>query len=310
MRLVCPNCGAQYEVDDRVIPEGGRDVQCSACGHGWYQVPAGHQPEVWAEEPTPDETLDETQAEEAEDLGEEPADEGEAVEAPAEDGEAQSEPEAEEDVEKEPEAPPAEAPPAREMDESVRSILQDEAQRELEARADEAKPEPEQVETQPDLGLDDGGPSPEEERRRIARERMARMRGLDEEEPVEADFDANVEPADEPEKSTQGRDLFPDIEEINSTLDSHAPGVPESPASIEAAPKGASGFGRGFTVAMVLVALLISLYLLAPKLAANVPALEPVLAAYVEAVNSARAWLDETLRGLTTKIQATTGEGG
>ncbi|MEJ2035040.1 MAG: zinc-ribbon domain-containing protein, partial [Maritimibacter sp.] len=38
MRLICPNCGAQYEVDDRVIPENGRDVQCSACGHGWYQM--------------------------------------------------------------------------------------------------------------------------------------------------------------------------------------------------------------------------------------------------------------------------------
>ncbi|MEO1952355.1 zinc-ribbon domain-containing protein [Thioclava sp.] len=37
MRLVCPNCGAQYEVDDAVIPDGGRDVQCSNCGHGWFQ---------------------------------------------------------------------------------------------------------------------------------------------------------------------------------------------------------------------------------------------------------------------------------
>jgi len=40
MRLVCPNCAAQYDVDDRVIPEGGRDVQCSNCGHSWFQTPA------------------------------------------------------------------------------------------------------------------------------------------------------------------------------------------------------------------------------------------------------------------------------
>ncbi len=39
MRLTCPNCKAQYEVDDSVIPDGGRDVQCSACGHTWYQYP-------------------------------------------------------------------------------------------------------------------------------------------------------------------------------------------------------------------------------------------------------------------------------
>ncbi len=37
MRLVCTNCGAQYEVPDDVIPQGGRDVQCSSCGHTWFQ---------------------------------------------------------------------------------------------------------------------------------------------------------------------------------------------------------------------------------------------------------------------------------
>lgn len=37
MRLVCPNCAAQYEVDETVIPETGRDVQCSNCGQMWFQ---------------------------------------------------------------------------------------------------------------------------------------------------------------------------------------------------------------------------------------------------------------------------------
>ncbi|MGR3622744.1 zinc-ribbon domain-containing protein [Pseudophaeobacter sp.] len=41
MRLTCPNCGAQYEVPDDVIPEEGRDVQCSNCGDTWFQQPAG-----------------------------------------------------------------------------------------------------------------------------------------------------------------------------------------------------------------------------------------------------------------------------
>lgn len=40
MRLTCPNCTAQYEVEDSVIPVAGRDVQCSACGHIWFQYPA------------------------------------------------------------------------------------------------------------------------------------------------------------------------------------------------------------------------------------------------------------------------------
>lgn len=38
MRLSCPNCGAQYEVPVEVIPQEGRDVQCSNCGHTWFQV--------------------------------------------------------------------------------------------------------------------------------------------------------------------------------------------------------------------------------------------------------------------------------
>ena len=37
MRLVCPKCAVQYEVGEDAIPADGRDVQCSACGHGWFQ---------------------------------------------------------------------------------------------------------------------------------------------------------------------------------------------------------------------------------------------------------------------------------
>ncbi|MDU9005826.1 zinc-ribbon domain-containing protein [Sedimentitalea todarodis] len=36
MRLTCPNCGAQYEVPDKVIPPQGRDVQCSNCDKSWF----------------------------------------------------------------------------------------------------------------------------------------------------------------------------------------------------------------------------------------------------------------------------------
>ncbi|MEO9466630.1 zinc-ribbon domain-containing protein, partial [Sulfitobacter pontiacus] len=37
MRLICPNCDAQYEVPDEVMPSSGRDVQCSNCGQTWFQ---------------------------------------------------------------------------------------------------------------------------------------------------------------------------------------------------------------------------------------------------------------------------------
>ncbi|CTQ48597.1 zinc-ribbon domain-containing protein [Jannaschia donghaensis] len=37
MRITCPNCNAQYEVGDDMIPSEGRDVQCSNCGTTWFQ---------------------------------------------------------------------------------------------------------------------------------------------------------------------------------------------------------------------------------------------------------------------------------
>lgn len=50
MRLICPKCAVNYEVADDAIPEGGRNVQCSNCGHSWYQAPLAHD-EAPAEAP-------------------------------------------------------------------------------------------------------------------------------------------------------------------------------------------------------------------------------------------------------------------
>ncbi len=36
MRLTCPNCGAEYEVPDGLVPEDGRHVQCTSCQTRWY----------------------------------------------------------------------------------------------------------------------------------------------------------------------------------------------------------------------------------------------------------------------------------
>ena len=41
MRLICPRCGAQYEIDEAAIPAAGRDVECSACDHVWRATRAG-----------------------------------------------------------------------------------------------------------------------------------------------------------------------------------------------------------------------------------------------------------------------------
>ena len=38
MRLVCPNCEANYEVPRHAVPIGGREVKCASCGHSWFQT--------------------------------------------------------------------------------------------------------------------------------------------------------------------------------------------------------------------------------------------------------------------------------
>ena len=53
MRLICPNCAAQYEVAEDAIPESGRDVQCANCGDTWFQEhPAASFSQVATEDDT------------------------------------------------------------------------------------------------------------------------------------------------------------------------------------------------------------------------------------------------------------------
>lgn len=44
MRIICPNCSAQYDVDASLFPEAGREVQCAQCETKWVQYPAPPEP--------------------------------------------------------------------------------------------------------------------------------------------------------------------------------------------------------------------------------------------------------------------------
>lgn len=144
MRLVCPNCGAQYEVADDVIPETGRDVQCSNCGNTWFETPgasATAEAEIAAPAPV-------------------------APEFEPEEVATQPEPEL-------PSVSETSEPKARELDPSVAEILQEEAAREEAARAAERGAA---IESQAEMGLQDAkevtsAPSNETE------ERIARLKG-------------------------------------------------------------------------------------------------------------------------------------
>lgn len=39
MRLICPSCSSEYEVDAAAMGERGRMVRCASCGAEWFQNP-------------------------------------------------------------------------------------------------------------------------------------------------------------------------------------------------------------------------------------------------------------------------------
>ena len=281
MRLTCSNCGAQYEVPDNVIPDAGRDVQRSNCGDTWFQHHADHMPEE-----------DTQEAQRWEDASVE--------DAPAEDKPKGSQERADDEDGWSPaEAPPREtseatpdAPQRRKMDPEVTSVLREEAEREARARAAETGG----IETQPDLGLDEG----EEDRRaREARARMARLRGDDEDgEP------ADIDP-------TSRRSLFPDIEEINSSLEPSAD--PQADLDMddpypEASDRTGGGFRRGFSTVFLIAAAGLLLYVFAPAISRMVPALAGVLTDYAGWVDGLRIWLDGQIGAVMAMLDAMTSE--
>ncbi|SMX43095.1 zinc-ribbon domain-containing protein [Octadecabacter ascidiaceicola] len=276
MRMICPNCGAQYEVADDVIPASGRDVQCSNCGHTWFEQPGASEA---AEHGAPVETPSEQTPPPA------PKPEPEVEAAPEPEAVSDPEPEPEPAPEPEPEPEPEHVEPQRrEMDPDVADILREEAEYEQAARQAEADP----IETQPDLDLSH---DPDEDRRsREARDRLARLRG---EEPEAA---AAVGAMMQQEAEAPRRELLPDIEEINSTLRPEAGPSEVMDEEYEEA-RTHSGFRRGFMLMVILALIALLVYIFAPQISAAVPQAEPVLTSYVEWVDGLRIWLDGKMQG-------------
>ena len=36
MIITCPNCKKQFRIDNSLIPNEGRDLQCGSCNHNWF----------------------------------------------------------------------------------------------------------------------------------------------------------------------------------------------------------------------------------------------------------------------------------
>lgn len=269
MRLICPNCDAQYEVPLNVMPTNGRDVQCSNCNHTWFQ----EHPDHVAEKATEDPASNDARAPEPE------APDRQDIEEP------------DQAAQPEPARPPKDdtlAPKRRTLDPSVADVLKAEAERESVAR----RKENETIESQPDLGLDDGDFDTERSIR-AARASIPQMwsNAATEEKSEEEDLlpDAIITAA-----VKSRRDLLPNIDEINSTLRSNedrAPtGDPGQTGQVETIEKRSSR--RGFTLTVALFAILALAYVFALQIAERIPQAETGITAYVAIVDDWRVWLD------------------
>jgi predicted Zn finger-like uncharacterized protein len=330
MRIICPNCGAQYEVDPRVIPDVGRDVQCSNCGHTWFQRPQSavtasvrrvvEDPPV---SPGPDDDRDDDDpAYDDPSDRDAPAPGGRAADVfPAiatDDGSDEPAPVATPAVAA-PEAPaaavddpgPAAVPgwsapadpvaPADDrstLDDATRALLREEAEREARARAAERRP---LVEVQGDFALAPpatsvtvtGHPPPR------AVQRTADLAAVDPAapSPVAAALAA----------AAARRDSLPDVDSISSSLRTGAGGTDDAGDTASAAPAEDRRFRSGFLLILLLVIAASAVYLLAPTLADAVPELRAPLAGYVDWVNGLRAAITGALSGLAAML---TGSGG
>lgn len=274
MRLVCPNCDAEYEVDAAAIPLTGRDVQCSNCGHAWFQshpdmVPEEAEPDIFDAVPVRV-TVPGPVA-----VVSEPA--TRAVSAPE----------------------PAPAPVQRKLDDTVLAVLREEAEREAAARRAEAavaaKAPVIEMQTEMPLAQDQTSMT-------AAVRRIARLRG------------AEPEPLQPPPPPKSRREMLPAIEEINSTLRAtndrnsvEETAIADTMGDAGLAPRS---FRRGFLTLVLLAVVLVLLYVFAPLIEARVPALADYAAGYVRSVDAARLWLDVELRSLINALRGLAGSNG
>jgi hypothetical protein len=208
------------------------------------------------------------------------------------------------------EGPPPVLPEAQEdaglrrrgLDDTVLEVLREEAAREAAVRRAEAPPP---IEVQTDLGLAPPPPPPllSPSVFLAARERFADLSVSPDE--LTSEDDMQPHPASR-------RELFPDIEEINSTLRaSSEPRGDESEAETETDVEAdRRGFRTGFVMIILIAVLLSLLYAMAPRIVAAVPASEGAMQAYVDGVDWARLGVDAALQSAIQSLRSLSGLDG
>nr|WP_319947634.1 zinc-ribbon domain-containing protein [uncultured Shimia sp.] len=330
MRLSCPNCDAQYEVPNEVVPQSGRDVQCSNCGHTWFQAhPDSIEEEAaQAADPRVDDSWDDELAADAPDLPPE-FEVQEEIQPPAMNFEDESDSLDVTDAPQNASGDKAEmshAPDAPSEDHPVDGIDKDISEHFLDEDVDTVSAF--------DTLLEEDAAAPVRERKTIDPEIADLLReeaaleaklrahentlesqpdlGLADPEPVldsravQAQARMNrlrgLDTSDAPEIPTTApstdttdsrRQLLPDIEEINSTLRSTDERYADDAARV-GTPSGSrqSGFRLGFGLVLLAAALVILAYVYNQALAERFPAYQPQITQFMDTMNDMRLWLD------------------
>ena len=201
----------------------------------------------------------------------------------------------------EPEAQGATAQPAprRDLDPALRDILREEREREEQLRRAAAP-----VEEQEEMALDPAPatpPAPEPDPPQDSDTEEAAIRQM-----------VAEDQAPEAARRQAGREKFPDIEEINSTLrattDRDAGDAATSDIeTMDRRPRRKRGFRLGFFLMVFLAAAAIAAYVYAPEITAALPQAEPVLTPYVAQVNDLRFRLDDAVQFLVAELGAMAG---
>ena len=232
MRLICPRCGAQYEIDGAAIPAAGREVECSACDHVWRAMP-----------------------------GAEPFD------------------------------PTARPALSRQLSESVIGILREEAARELDARASEHRTR-RAAERAGALAAELAAPSADEQ---AAEPAPAAIPVVPVAEPAPAA--TSPAPAAHPHLPSPAHAVPAAPSHPARPVTQKPPAaIPPTPVLARPESGGRGGYMAGFGLAVLVAAVAVALYAVAPRLADD-GAVGAALAEWRSDVDRGRDWLSDVVRG-------------
>lgn len=293
MRLICPNCDAEYEVAASAIPDSGRDVQCSNCGHAWFQHHPDREAEQIAEssvyDPPPPmaqyrgvtdaETLPAQDNTTELDWRLDPNDPESILDAMGLDAAPRGVAANGGDDLSAAGAPLPDLPPKHQIDPEAMRILREEVARETAQREVEQGGAPDQN-RDPAANTGANSVGARADVAPVVARRVARLKG--------------IQP---PPPATPARDRLPQVEDVSAKLRTGDPLRGKAPAR----PRKTGG-RLGFWLMIVLAGLAAAAYVYHGEIALKFPQTAPYLARYIPFVDNLRDQLDIALPKVIARV--------